>query len=119
MGIRRSPTGMMEFKNSYVHLKKSEKKSGYFFGFFSGYFSGYFFPLLLHKKLRVFFWIFLSRKFFYIFLSRKKIPQKICIFYAVKMEKISKNNVQQKFQKKSKKYLKRYPIFFSDFFRWM
>ena len=46
---------------SYVHLKKSEKKSRYFFGFFSGFSSGYFFGYFFH--------------FYYIFLYRKKIQK--------------------------------------------
>ena len=51
---------------SYVHLKKSKKKSRFFFGYLFGFFSGFFFwiflPDLLHEKIEIFCWIFLSRK---------------------------------------------------------
>ena len=53
------------FDFSYIHLKNSEKKSGYFFGFFFGFFSGYF---------SGFFWISFSS--FTTFLFRRKNPKK-------------------------------------------
>ena len=51
---------------TYVHLKKSEKKSGYFFGFFSGYFFHFYYI----KKI----WTFLG--FFSGFFSGQKYPKK-------------------------------------------
>ena len=42
---------------SYVHLKKSEKKSGFFwrlfFGFFSGFFSRFFYVVKMEKKSKI------------------------------------------------------------------
>ena len=108
--------------NSYVHLKKSEKKIRIFFldifldfflDFF-GYFFGYFFTFLLHKKIWIFFWFF-----FRFFLLDKNIQKKSRFFYVVKMEKISKKYPKKKSRKKSKKKIQKKNLdFFSDFFRW-
>ena len=38
--------------NSYVHLKKSGKKSRFFFGYFFGYFSGVFYVIKMEKNIQ-------------------------------------------------------------------
>ena len=102
---------------SYVHLKKSVKKSGFFFrifffyfflDFFLDIFLDIFFPFYYIKKSGFFFGFF-----FRFFFLDKNIQKKSRFFYVVKMEK----NIQKNIQKKSrKKYPKKSGFFFSDFF---